>query len=63
MRMSDYKDSVAVTRLINPQYDHYRIDLYVPLCDLHELRSTEEFHGYLIPKIEALMYKDESNDK
>lgn len=52
-----FQDSVELTRLVGPQYDHYCINLYVPGYDLCQIRTPEEFRGYLISKIEALIDK------
>jgi len=60
--MSNFKDTVTLERLPLPQYDHYCINLFVPMSDVVQLRTPEEFRGYLISKIEALIDKGAGND-
>ncbi len=50
-------DTVTIDRSVTLQADHYRIDLYFPWDDMRDIKSAEEFRGFLISKLEALLAK------
>lgn len=53
------KNTVEISRDARLQADHYAINLWLPWEELHRenIRTPEEFHGYVIAEVEALLAK------